>query len=175
MAFLTSIAVTSALASSPAAAQSLSHFQNNGRAETRAIVGISVPNGCRRQAVDTRPTLNLRFDPSRIDADPTRFRSLDPLLANRRNQRASVFSLTLKNNPRLMLHGHSFARMGSPLYANGEVEDEKARGGRKEERGTGEKVLRGVGWAGIGALAIVGVGVGVFALSCGDGECFDEN
>lgn len=175
--YLISLAVLSALVSEPLVAQSVNPFDNHGRVETRAMAGITIPLGGKRRGadsrgVDTKPRFDLRFDTSRIDAQ--RASSLDPLRLNRRDVRQSVFSVTLEKRPQLMMNGHAFAHIGPRLYSE---EDEAQEGdeAEKEERSTGEKVLRGAGWVGIGALAVLGVGAGAFLLSCGDGECFVDD
>ena len=171
--FFTALGVVGALASQPVHAQSVNAFDNHGRVETRAMLGVTIPLGGKKRAQETKPRLDLRFDTSRIDSDPARTRTLDPLRLQRRDIRQSVFSITMENRPRLMLNGYAVAQVGPTLYADQDAETTEE--GEKEERGTGEKILRGAGWAGIGALAVVGVGAGVFLLSCGDGDCFVDD
>lgn len=171
--FFTSLGVVCALACQPVHAQSVNAFDNHGRVETRAMLGVTIPFGGKKREAETKPRLDLRFDTSRIDSDPARTRTLDPLRLQRRDIRQSVFSITMENRPRLMLNGYSIAQVGPTLFADQDAETTEE--GEKKERGTGEKILRGAGWVGIGALAVVGVGAGVFLLSCGDGECFQED
>ena len=162
-----------ALACQPLAAQSIASFEETGRVDTRAMVGITIPLGGKSPTRNTEPRLDFRFDTSRIDADPQRQRTLNPLMRQRRNVRATTFSLTFDHNPKLLLNGHAFASLGSPLLARFD-EGEEAE---KEERSTGQKILRGAGWAGIGALALVGAGAGYLVIRCSgdDSDCFDED
>ena len=161
-----------ALISHPLSAQSLRSFENTGRAETRAMVGLTIPLGGESRERNSEPRLDLRFDTSRIDGDPLRARPLNPLLQDRRDVRATTLSLTFESNPKLLLNQQKIASLGPSILRAQEDGEES-----KEERGTGEKIARGLGWAGIGLLGITAAGVGYFALRCGgdDSDCFRED
>ena len=166
------IAVLGALISQPLSAQSLRSFENNGRQETRAMVGLTIPLGGKSRSRNNEPRLDFRLDTSRLVGVRFRARSLNSIFQDRRDVRATTFSLTFENNPKLLLNGHSFASFGSPVL-RAQEESEEAE---KEERSTGAKIARGFGWAGIGALAVLGAGAGYLGLRCGEGsECFDED
>lgn len=145
---------------SPGHAQSLRSFEADGRLETRAMLGITIPLGGKSTKRNTEPRLDFRFDASRIDSDPFQTRTLNPLLRERRDLRATTLSLTFEQDPKLLLNGSAFASMGSPILSSTEEDAEK------EGRSTGEKILRGVGWAGIGAVVLLGGTAAAFFLSC---------
>ena len=160
----------------PVHAQSAHPFQDHGRVEARAMLGVTIPLGGQKQKADTKPRLDLRFDTSRIDGDFTNAPTLDPIRQNRREVRQSVVSLTMERQPRVMLNGFSLAQLGSPVLRADDDKPEAEEGEESEnERSTGEKVLRGAGWVGIGALGVLAVGTGIFLLSCDDGDCFVDD
>ena len=91
-----------ALVSQPLSAQSLRSFEETGRSEARAMVGLTIPLGGKSKDRNSEPRLDFRFDTSRVDNDPFRARPLHPLLQDRRDVRATTVSLTFEANPKLM-------------------------------------------------------------------------
>jgi len=172
----TMMAITlGSLIAAPVHAQSAHPFQDHGRVESRAMLGVTIPLGGQKQKADTKPRFDLRIDTSRIDGDFTRAPTLDPFRQNRRDVRQSVVSLTMERQPRVMLNGFSLAQMGSPVLRADEEPEAEEGEDTKNERSTGEKVLRGAGWVGIGALGVLAVGAGIFLISCDDGDCFVDD
>ncbi|MGB3471800.1 MAG: hypothetical protein WBA51_13340 [Erythrobacter sp.] len=69
------------------------------------------------------------------------------------------------------MNGQSFAALGSPILSA----QEEAEEAEKKKRGTAEKIARGFGWAGIGALAVLGAGAGFLLIRCGErSDCFND-
>ena len=112
-----------------ASAQSLQDFENAGRTDMRASVGVTIPLGAASKARDTAPRVDFSVQSARIgqntnfDHDVRRAPAI-----GWRPQRGSTLSLTLQDNPRLMLNGRKVATFGPTLTADEEDDDNKGGG-----------------------------------------------
>ena len=109
-------------------AQSLNGFENEGRVESRAMVGVSIPLGQAKRSEQTAPRVDFSFRSGRIgrsarfDHDVRKAPDI-----GWQPERGSTLSLTLQGSPRLMLNGQRLATFGPELYAD--AEEEKDYGG----------------------------------------------
>lgn len=138
-------------AQSVSAQQALRDFDARGQSDMRATASLTIPLGGKRDRASDRPRLDLALQSVRLGQStgvtPLRF---DPENQNRAEVRATRLSLTLENNPRLLINERRVATFGPTLTAD---EDEENGGG-------GDTALYVVG--GVLALGVVGV-VAVFA------------
>lgn len=128
-----------------AQAQSQGHsmrdLEGSGHNDTRANASITIPLGARRGSDAAKP----RFDFSVATQTLGTSRTLTPLRfdANyeRQTLRAATVSLTLEQNPRLLMNGQRVATFGPTLTAD-EDGDADGKGGGL---GTGGAILIGLG------------------------------
>lgn len=115
----------------PAAAQhSLRDFQAAGQSDVRATASVTIPLGGVRDADDNAPRLDFalanRTYQTRDNQTDFRLNSVDdPAWAQRRAQ----FSLTLQQNPRLLVNGERIATFGPRLNADEDSGSNKGGGG----------------------------------------------
>ncbi len=143
-----SVAVFSLLAQ-PVAAQSLDEWEREGRVETRAMASFTIPLGGGRSVEQTAPRLDFAMQNYRIGSDQNAPLRFDVRSQPRALQRQSIVSLTLDQQPKLLLNGQRVATFGPTLHADEEGE-QKSGGGN-----TALYVIGGVLVLAAGATAIL--------------------
>lgn len=161
--------------SSGASAQSLRSFENDGRNETRAMVGITIPFGGDRRSAENKPRVDFRMQSAEIGSSYDLEQVRNPLLLDRRDVRQATVSLTFEDNPRFLLNGRSLSP--KPLLRAAQDGDEEASAEgeenteEKKDRTTGEKVLRGAAFSALAAVTVAAGAFTYFLARCGDGSC----
>lgn len=147
---------------SSASAQSIRGFEEEGRQETRATIGITIPFGGDRRSAESKPRVDLRLQaaeigsPSEFQLSPTNY------LPDRSNVRETTLSLTFEDNPRFLVNGQA-AGMSHYAHADQESGDEpvaddvESDEGEREGRTTLQKI--GLGAAIAGGVVLVAGGI----------------
>lgn len=158
-------------------AQSFRSFENEGLSETRAMVGITIPFGGNRHSEENKPRFDFRMQAAEIGHTYDFDRSRNPIQFDRRDIRQATVSLTFEDKPRFLLNGRSLsyeptfhAAQESQGEATAEIEEDSSS---KKERTTGQKVLRGAGFAAIATGIFFAGALGYLVLNAdeidGDG------
>lgn len=122
------VLATGALASQPVAAQTLQDVVMDRQSEVRVSAGITIPLGGQRGKAARKPRFDLGFAQYQQRNDVL---WLQQPTANALDQRwrTTKLSLTLEDNPRLMMNGVQMARFDLATYADEEESTDDEKGG----------------------------------------------
>jgi hypothetical protein len=161
LSLLGSIAVV-ALLSQPASAQSYRDLQQGSQSEVRVSAGITIPFGGQKRTADTKPQFDLGFD-QRVQRNDVLL-AVNPARANEAPEwRRTSLSLTLEDNPRMLMNGHQVARFNLTTHADEDDAGETDGAGGKSSGGGvspwligGAVVIGGLTWVTLEAADEIG-------------------
>lgn len=124
MAAISGVLSAGFMTQSASAQQTLQEYEIAGQSDFRAVVSATIPLGGNRSDARAAPRLDLAltgrdYRPRDVQADTPAFRYQPP-------ERRVAFSLTMEQNPRLLINGERITSFGPRLTAD---EDEERSGG----------------------------------------------